>query len=102
MINKIHRFHTDDRGVILFAFHGSINKAIQANENGDFSGETRRKSNGFWTFENNRYRLQPGDILNFWIYVQHENFGYKLENQRFIYPGIYFKYIQCIVSIQTK
>lgn len=79
--------HLDERGIVLYAFHGSINKEIRANEIGDFHGETRIKSQGVWSYETTRYQLQRGDVLHFWIYVQHENFGYKLENQRYVYPG---------------
>lgn len=79
----------DVRGIVLFAFHGSINKEIQANEQGDYHGQTRTKSNGQWSYENTRYKLQRGDVLHFWLYVQHENFGYKLENLRYVYPGMY-------------
>lgn len=43
----------DERGIVLFAFHGKINKEIQANEVGDFHGESRTKSNGWWSYENN-------------------------------------------------
>lgn len=78
---------TDDAGIVLFAFHGSINKEIRANEYGDFHGETRTKSNGWWTYENHHYQLQQGDVLNFWLYVQHGSFGYRLENLRYNYPG---------------
>lgn len=60
---------------------------IRGSENGDFHGEARVKSNGWWTYEDNRYQLQRGDVLNFWIYVQHDHFGYRLENQRYVYPG---------------
>lgn len=77
-------------GIVLFGFHGSINKEIRAREQGDFNGETRTKSNGgWWVFETRRNQLQTGDVLNFWIYVQHNNFGYHLENQRYVYPGKY-------------
>lgn len=79
---------TDERGIVLFAFHGSINKEIRANEEGDFHGQTRTKSNGQWSYETTRYQLQRGDVLNFWLYVQHDNFGYKLEDLRFVYPGM--------------
>lgn len=79
----------DERGIVLFAFHGSINKELLANEQGDYHGQTRIKSNGQWSYENNRYKLQRGDVLNFWLYVQHGNFGYKLENLRYVYPGVY-------------
>ncbi|XP_031637248.1 gram-negative bacteria-binding protein 1-like isoform X2 [Contarinia nasturtii] len=41
---------------------------------------------GLWSYENNQYQLRQGDVLNFWIYVQHGRFGYSLQNQRYIYP----------------
>lgn len=72
---------------MLFAFHGSINKSIRGNEVGDYNGETRTKTRNEWVFENTRYQLQRGDVLNFWIYVQNNDFGYRLENQRYVYPS---------------
>lgn len=78
----------DEQGIALFAFHGSINKNLRGNELGDFSADTRIKNNNNeWAFETTRYNLQPGDILNFWVYVQHNNFGYRLENQNYVYPS---------------
>lgn len=83
----------DERGIALFAFHGSVNKVLRANEVGDFYGDTRNSYENEWSFETTRYQLQPGDVLNFWIYVQHNNFGYRLENQRFVYPSNENKYV---------
>lgn len=78
---------SDERGIALFAFHGSVNKRLKATENGDLNGDTRHSYDNEWSFETTRYQLKPGDELNFWIYVQHNNFGYRLENQRYIYPS---------------
>ena len=87
---------TDERGIVLFAFHGSINKEIRANEEGEFHGQTNVKSNGQWSYENKRYQLQRGDVLNFWLYVQHNDFGYKLEDLRFVYPGMCVCEYECV------
>lgn len=75
----------------MFAFHGKINKEIHPEEVGDFSGQARSKSNGWWSYENTQYQLQRGDVLHFWVYVQHGNFGYRLDNQRYVYPGRVFE-----------
>lgn len=76
---------------MLFAFHGSINRDIRPGENGNFHGETRIKTNGYWVYENREYQFRAGDVLNFWLYVQHENLGYRLEDQRYVYPGKFKK-----------
>lgn len=95
---KTKTIKSDERGIVLFAFHGNINKEIRANEEGDFHGQTRTKANGLWSFTTTRYQLQRGDVLNFWLYVQHDNFGYKLEDLRFVYPGmsVCICYVLCV------
>lgn len=70
----------------FFAFHGNINREITATENGQFSGDTRQAERNEWAYETTRYQLQPGDILYFWLYVQHDSLGYVLSNQRLVYP----------------
>lgn len=63
---------------------------------GDYSGEVRQKTGNEWVFETDRYPLKHGDILHYWIYVQHEQHGYQLHQMRFVYPSLcknikYFK-----------
>lgn len=71
----------------FFAFHGSLNKVVETGEPGDFIQQTDEKNNDEWHYENTRIQLKSGDILYFWIYVQHDIFGYHLNNQRYVYPG---------------
>lgn len=77
----------DERGVAYFAFHGSINKNLRTGEPGDFYENTPQKSGREWAYENSRVQLRPGDVLYFWMYVQHDEFGYHLNDQRATYPG---------------
>lgn len=79
---------TDERGVTFFAFHGNVNREFRGTENGEFHGEARQAQNGEWVFKNDRYQFQPGDILYYWIYVQHNRLGYRIDNAQLVYPGV--------------
>lgn len=85
---EIYFLCADERGIRLFAFHGALNRELSGDESGDFNYETRERSNGEWVYENHRAHLRHGDVLYFWIYVQHDHFGYRLDSQRYVYPGI--------------
>lgn len=51
-------------------------------------GTAREKSNDRWTYVNRQIKLEEGDVLHYWIYVQHGVLGYRLENQKFIATGV--------------
>lgn len=74
-------------GIVLFAFHGNINREFTGAEPGDFAGEVLTKQNGQWSYENTNQQLKVGDKLNYWIYVQHNQLGYRIENQKYVVPG---------------
>lgn len=71
-------------GIELFVFHGRTNRALKVNEPGEIHGEvTTADKDGRWTFLNDEKRLIIGDVINYWIYVQHNGLGYRLDNQQF-------------------
>lgn len=72
----------------MFAFHGKRDKKFQGNEPGDIVGTAREKSTDRWTYVNRQIKFEQGDILHYWIYVQHGVLGYHLENQKFIATGV--------------
>ena len=83
---------TDVEGVQLFAYHGNVNKKIYGTEPGDYHGETRRKFHADWCdcdqwhYYTDRYHLRTGDILHFWIHVQHGQLGYRYDFGSLTYP----------------
>ncbi|XP_049810775.1 beta-1,3-glucan-binding protein-like isoform X2 [Schistocerca nitens] len=73
----------DDLGVELFAVHANVNKAISLLEAGQISVDITRPKNGRWVYEDRRVRLKPGDVINYWVYVQADGRGYRLDDQTF-------------------
>lgn len=68
----------------LFIFHGRLNRALKPNEPGEIHGEVSAASvDGRWTFVNDDKQLVIGDVINYWIYVQRNGIGYRLDNQQF-------------------
>lgn len=68
----------------LVIFHGRTNRVLKVNEPGEIHGEvTQPDKDGRWTFLDDDKRLVIGDVLNYWIYVQHRGIGYRLESQKF-------------------
>lgn len=68
----------------MFAFNAKVNKDVGLNEPGDVSGETRNAGpDGRWTISVRNLALKVGDKIHYWIFVQHENLGYRLENQHY-------------------
>ncbi|CAG9855839.1 unnamed protein product [Phyllotreta striolata] len=69
-------------GVQMFAFHGSINQELMLNQPGDFSGEILKPSkDGRFVYDNPDLRLKVGDTVYYWIYIQHDGLGFRLDNQ---------------------
>lgn len=73
----------------LFAFHGKINREFTGSGPGEFSGEVITQQNGQWIYENTRQQFQIGDKMYYWLYVQHNQLGYRIENQVYIVPGMF-------------
>lgn len=78
---------SDEPDIRLFAFHGNINEPIKSNEIGQFHGDVTSNSRNEWSYMDRKYNFQVGDILYYWIYVQHGNLAYRLDGQTFVYHG---------------
>ncbi|XP_072397170.1 beta-1,3-glucan-binding protein-like [Diabrotica undecimpunctata] len=65
----------------FFAFHGKVNQEIRVIEEGDFFGEIKSPTDGYFVYNNPKLRLNLGDEVNYWIYVQHDFLGYRQDNR---------------------
>ncbi|XP_060535531.1 beta-1,3-glucan-binding protein-like isoform X2 [Cylas formicarius] len=63
--------------VQFFAFHGKLNQPIGLTEPGDFNEDVTRPENGRFTYFNPNIQLKPGDVINYWVFVQHDQLGYR-------------------------
>ncbi|XP_026470533.1 beta-1,3-glucan-binding protein-like [Ctenocephalides felis] len=64
------------------AIQASVNEPVTPLTPGEYSGEVTRSLNGRWTFENKNARLRPGDVLHYWMFVQHERLGYRRDDEK--------------------
>ncbi|XP_049862094.1 uncharacterized protein LOC126355748 [Schistocerca gregaria] len=67
----------DELGVELFAVHANINKPMGLLEAGQISVDITKPKAGRWVYEDRRVRLKPGDVINYWLYVQADGLGYR-------------------------
>lgn len=73
----------DHDGIRLFAFHGVVNRDLNGLEAGDLSQDILKPTNGRWVFEDRKLKLNPGDVLNFWLFVIKGKLGYRLDDQTY-------------------
>jgi hypothetical protein len=78
---------SDEPGVQLFAFHGNVNKELEGLEAGQMSRDVTKAKNGRWVFKDDRLKLSVGDVINYWLYVQHEGLGYHKLDQSWTVTG---------------
>lgn len=74
----------DIPGVILFGFHGNINKKMRGREQGTISGEVTKSTNDRWVFWEPDVHLEKGDIIYYWTFIRHfdgrRKLGYVNDN----------------------
>ncbi|XP_049779992.1 neural Wiskott-Aldrich syndrome protein-like [Schistocerca cancellata] len=73
----------DELGIELFAVHANINKPMGLLEAGQISVDITKPKAGRWVYEDRRVRLKPGDVINYWVYVQADGLGYRRDDQSF-------------------
>lgn len=71
----------------MFAFHGKINKEFKQFEPGDFTEDIMEPVNGFFVYDNPNLQIKVGDVIYYWIFVQHDQLGYRLDNQTWHVKG---------------
>lgn len=73
----------DSPGIQLFAFHGNVNQPIKGKEDGTINRAITQAENGVWSFTDPTVQLKPGDIIYYWIFVQHQRLGFDKQEQQF-------------------
>lgn len=72
-------------GIELFAFYSNVNAPIRLLESGRYSGIiTKPDHNGCWIYRNNLAILEVGDVLNYWVYIEVNGAGYKVDTRSYI------------------
>ncbi|XP_049819661.1 beta-1,3-glucan-binding protein-like isoform X1 [Aethina tumida] len=75
----------DEEGIKLFAFHGKINEEMNGREGGIFSRDIVKPKDGRWTFYEPTAKLNIGDKLYYWTYVDYfdgkNKLGYTNDDQ---------------------
>lgn len=77
----------DASGVKFFAFHARINQRLGTGEPGEISGETRIPTNGRWAVRKGDLDLKVGDKIYYWVFVQHEGYGYRKDGEVYEITG---------------
>ncbi|CAH2003578.1 unnamed protein product [Acanthoscelides obtectus] len=70
-----------ESGIERFAFHGNKNKEISMNEPGEFSAEVRYTGGEWVVYDDSDVSLSVGDVVHYWVFVQHERMGYRKDAQ---------------------
>lgn len=76
-------------GMEFFSFHGKINSPIGRHESGILSKDVTYPINGRWTFEDHSVQLKVGDIVNYWIFLQINQMGHRIDNLSSVIKGMY-------------
>lgn len=71
----------------LFAFHGKINKTIIQFEPGDFSQDVLKPVNGRFTYTDPNIKLEENDVINYWLFVQHDHLGFRSNEKSWTVDG---------------
>lgn len=74
-------------GIRIFSFHGNVNKEMDGLEAGDMSQDILQQRNGRWTFEEPKTKLKKGDIVYYWLYIEKDGLGYRLDDASFVFNG---------------
>lgn len=77
----------DEEGIQLFAFHAKVNEEMNGREGGYFSRDITKAKDGRWTFYDPQARLNIGDTLYYWTFVDYfdgeRKLGYTKDDQSF-------------------
>lgn len=70
-------------GIKLFAFNGKVNEVNDDKGEGTISGDVKQSLNGRWIVEKPDVLLNKNDVINYGVFVQYENLGYRKDAQSY-------------------
>ncbi|EDW10186.2 gram-negative bacteria-binding protein 3 [Drosophila mojavensis] len=73
----------DGPGISLFAFHGKLNEEMVGLSDQTWPTTVVTPRNGRWTYINRQQKLEPGDVVNYWVTVRYNGLDYHAYNQSF-------------------
>ncbi|TDG51068.1 hypothetical protein AWZ03_002431 [Drosophila navojoa] len=73
----------DGPGISLFAFHGKLNEKMEGLSDQTWPTTVITPRNGRWTYINRLQKLQPGDVIYYWVTVRYDGLDYHAYNQSF-------------------
>lgn len=68
----------------MFGFHGKVNEISDGKEDKNISGNVMRPINKKWTLYMKDAKLKKDDIIYYWVFVQHDYFGYRKDAQFYV------------------
>lgn len=74
----------------MFGFHGRKNKRLNNIEPGDFNKDILQPTGGLWVYYEPSLQLDVGDVIYYWIFVQHNQLGYRQDNLEWNVTSNYF------------
>lgn len=60
------------------------------------------KTENGWSYDNDDADFEIGDILNYWMYVQHDQLGYRLEDKKIEVKEMFSRYSGPSITPSTK
>lgn len=69
----------------FFGFHSNVNAAIRVPDAGRYEGVvTKADSDANWVFETRSVKLNVGDVINYWAYIEANESAYKIDLRTYI------------------
>lgn len=68
----------------MFAFNGKVNEVSDDKSEGTITGDVKQPTNGRWIVEKPDVLLNKNDVINYGVFVQYENLGYRKDGQSYV------------------
>lgn len=86
--SKINYTFLDEQGIVWVEFHLKINQEFNSGlESGTYNGGIVKPHNGHWTYFDKSIELKTGDLVHYWIHVNHNGVKYNSEKRQFRVTG---------------
>lgn len=79
----------DSPGINSLSFRAVVNLDASVIHSPDISRDIYEPTAGRWVFEDNRTKLNRGDVLRFWLFVTKDNLGFNLDDQKYVVTRTY-------------